>query len=278
MTPKTIQIFLPDGYPRSIRIAEITSRIAKVILIPRNKLEEAGSREELKNVGLYFLFGQSDQKAKDIVYIGEAEDCYKRLKQHNARKEFWNMALVVVSKTNTFTKAHVKYLEHYCYIKAKEINRYEVENDTIPTKPFITEPMQADLMDDFDTMKTLISTLGYPLFEELSSAQNQEEKLCCRGKLAEATGVYTDEGLVVYKGSIANMEETRTAGPIVTNLRQKLLSSGVLTPNGDVYIFESDYVFNTPSAVANAVLGRRANGWIEWKDTDGKTLDDLKRK
>lgn len=29
-TPKTIQIFLPDGSPRSIRIAEITSRVVKV--------------------------------------------------------------------------------------------------------------------------------------------------------------------------------------------------------------------------------------------------------
>lgn len=278
MNPKTIQIFLPDGSPRSIRIAEITSRITKVILIPRNKLEEAGTREELKNVGLYFLFGQSDQKAKDMVYIGEAEDCYKRLKQHNARKEFWNVALVVVSKTNTFTKAHVKYLEHHCYGKAKEVNRYEVENDTVPTKPFITETMHADLMDEFETMKILISTLGYPLFEELHSVNEIEETLFCRGKLAEASGAYTDEGLVVYKGSTSNIEETRTAGDGVINLRQKLLNSGVLSKLGDVYLFESDYIFNTPSAAAAAVLGRRANGWTEWKNEVGKTLDELKRK
>ncbi|CQR46604.1 GIY-YIG catalytic domain protein [Paraliobacillus sp. PM-2] len=174
------------------------------------------------------MFGQFDQKAKDIVYIGEAEDCYKRLKQHNARKEFWNVALVVVSKTNTFTKAHVKYLEHHCYFKAKEVNRFEVENDTVPTKPFITEPMHADLMDDFDTMRTLISTLGYPLFEEVHAVKSDEEKLICKGKLADATGAYTDEGLVVYKGSLANIDETRTAGNWIINMRQKLLNSGIL--------------------------------------------------
>jgi hypothetical protein len=27
-----------------------------------------------------------------------------------------------------------------------------------------------------------------------------------------------------------------------------------------------------------AVLARRANGWIQWKDKNGNILDDLKRK
>ena len=31
--PQTIQIFLPDGSPRSVKIAEITNRVVKAILI-----------------------------------------------------------------------------------------------------------------------------------------------------------------------------------------------------------------------------------------------------
>ena len=34
-TPKTIQIFLPGGDPRGIRIAEITTRILQVMEVPR---------------------------------------------------------------------------------------------------------------------------------------------------------------------------------------------------------------------------------------------------
>ena len=55
--PKTIQIFLPDGNARSIRIAEITSRTIQAIQIPRSKVAEAKKRDEIKNVGVYFLFG-----------------------------------------------------------------------------------------------------------------------------------------------------------------------------------------------------------------------------
>lgn len=279
MNAKTIQIFLPDGSPRSIRIAEITSRIANVILIPRNKLEEAAKRNELSNVGIYFLFGSSDEKAKDLVYIGEAEDCYKRIKQHNKAKDFWNHALVVVSKTNSFTKSHVKYLEHFAYKKAKEIGRYEVVNDTIPTESFITEQMHADLMDHFETIKILLSTLGYPVFEEIHRNNVvSRELLICKGKDAFAKGEFTDDGLVVFQGSTANIEEAATAGPSVINLRKKLLNSGVLEQQENVYLFTSNYVFNTPSAAAAAVLGRRANGWSEWKNEAGKTLDESKRK
>ena len=38
---KTIQIFLPDGSAKGIKLAEITSAIEKAILIPRNNLQEA---------------------------------------------------------------------------------------------------------------------------------------------------------------------------------------------------------------------------------------------
>jgi Domain of unknown function (DUF4357) len=34
-------------------------------------------------------------------------------------------------------------------------------------------------------------------------------------------------------------------------------------------------VFSSPSAAATVVLGRSANGRIEWKDAQGRTLKEL---
>ena len=64
-----------------------------------------------------------------MVYIGEAEDCQNRLKQHHGLKEFWTHAIAMVSKINAFTKSHVKYLEHVSISQAKESNRFVVENE-----------------------------------------------------------------------------------------------------------------------------------------------------
>lgn len=276
--PQTIQIFLPDGSPRSVKIAEITNRIVQAIFIPRNKLEYIGERLEVKNVGLYFLFGESSDSLKPLVYIGEAEDCYNRLKQHNREKEFWNYAVAITSKINSFTKSHVKFLEHYAVKIATEVNRFKLENSTIPSKPFITESMEADLLDSFDTTKILLSTLGYPLFDSVNKKDvKKSELLNIKGVGILAEGDLIDDGFVVFKGSQSKKETTPSCHDYLINLRTKLIESGILKENGDTYIFTEDYVFNSPSTAGGVILGRSTNGWTKWKDKNGKTLDELKR-
>jgi len=276
--PQTIQIFLPDGNPTSIKIADLTNRMIVAVLIPRNKLTECGVRPEVRKYGIYFLFGVNEDKAKPISYIGETEDCFERLKMHNKAKDFWNYAVVITSKSNTFTKSHVKYLEHISIKTANEIGRYDTDNQSAPAKPYITESMEADLLDNFETIKILLATLGFPIFEEIrKSTSKKKELLYCKGKDASAQGEIIDDGFVVLKGSKANKDETKTAGTWVTGMRKKLFDDKILIPTDGVFVFAEDFVFGSPSAAAAAVLGRRANGWTEWKDKEGKTIDEIYR-
>lgn len=273
---KTIQIFLPDGNPRSMRIAEITSRTIKAMQIPRSGLEFAFQRNELKNVGLYFLIGVDEDETKGLVYIGEAEDCLTRIKQQNKDKEFWNDIIVIISKTYYFTKSHVKYLEHYCYEKAVDAGRYTIVNESIPTKSYIPEPDEADLMDNFETLKVLLSTLGFPLFEKIPTPK-PKNILYCKSKDADAQGEYTNEGFVVFAKSRCNIKPTPTISDWIVNMRDRLIKDGVLVQNNNVYEFRKDHIFQSPSAAAGVILARSANGWTSWKYKDGRTLDEVKR-
>lgn len=273
---KTIQIFLPDGNPRSIKIAEITSRTVQVLLIPRSKLDEAAKRDELRNVGMYCLTGPHEDISKPLIYIGESEDCLDRLKQHNKKKDFWTHALVIVSRTEHFTKTHIKFLEYYAYQQAEKAGRYRLENNQTPPKPHISESMQADLLDNFETISMLVSTLGYPLFD-LVKKPTAREVLFCKGKVALAEGEYTEDGLIVFAGSTCSLHEGKSAGVWTVKLRKELFDSGVLEQNEDIYTFTQNHIFSSPSAAAVVVLGRNANGWIEWKYKDGRTLDEVKR-
>ena len=275
--PQTIQIFLPDGSPTSIKIAHLTNRMIVATLIPRIKLSEASSRQEVRQYGIYFLFGINEDKAKPITYIGETEDCFKRITVHNKEKDFWEYAVVISSKSK-FNKAHVEYLEYLSVKTAKEIGRYDTtDNKSTPTKPFMTESEEADLLDNFETIKILLATLGYPIFEELKSSTKKKELLFCKGKDASAQGLMIDDGFVVSKGSKANKEETKTATPWVVGMRKKLIDDKILIQENGVYVFTEDFVFGSPSSAAAAVLGRQANGWTEWKNNDGKTIDKLYR-
>ena len=278
MKPQTIQIFLPDGHPTSIREAEITNRLVKAILIPRNKLAEAAKREIINFTGVYFLFGSSDELIKPKVYIGEGEDCFKRIKSHNRNKEFWTHCVIVTTKTNEFTKTDGKFLEHHCLEKAEEYGRYKTENDTGSNKPSLPESREYDLLDNFETLKILLATLGYPLFESIRKEDDTKEVFICKGKKAYAEGEMTDDGFVVYKGGKCNLEETPTLGKWVHNMRRKFIEDGVLEEENGILIFKSDHIFSSSSAAAATILARSSNGWTAWKNKQGKTLDELKRK
>jgi len=274
--PQTIQFFLPQGEPRGIRIADITTRIVQAVLVPRSKLSEAAKREELKSVGVYFLFGEPEEAAKPVVYIGETEDCYARFGLHNRNKDFWHTAVAIVSKTGNFTKAHAKYLEWHCIRKAKEVGRFSLDNANEGGEPFVTEPMLADLMDAFDTLNILTSALGFPLFEPRPQATDTDV-FVLTGKDCEGRGQLVEDGFTVFAGSRARKQVVPSAGQWLQATREELLASGVLAEDGAQLVFKEDHTFKTPSGAAVTLLGRPSNGWIEWKSKFGGTLDELKR-
>lgn len=276
--PQTIQIFLPDGSPTSIREAELTNRLVKAILFPRNKIQEVAKRDMVHYTGVYFLFGSTEDGAKPLVYIGEGEDCFKRIQSHNRNKDFWTHCVIISTKTDEYTKTDGKYLEYHSLVIAKEIGRYIIENEGGSNRPSISESREYDLLDNFETAKMLLATLGYPVFEEKRKAKSTKEIFYCNGRDAMAKGELTDDGFLVYQGSKSNVEETRGMNKWIGVLRKSLIEDGIVVKQDNVYVFQQDYIFNSPSAAAATILARSANGWTSWKDKSGKTLDELKRK
>lgn len=277
---KTIQIFLPDGQPRGMRIAEITTRIVQAVQVPRTHLEKLFQRNESQHVGLYFLFGEREISAKPVAYIGQTEDLKSRLKKHHADKEFWKTAVVVISRTQSFTQSHIRYLEWLSIKQATEAGRYALDNANEGSKPFVPEPMEADVLDAFDTAGVLLSTLGYPLFEPPAGPAGvgkQRNIFYCSGPQASGKGELVEDGFAVLKGSLARKEVVRTAPPYIVSKRESLAANSVLVDEGESYRFVEDYLFDSPSGAAMMLLGRTANGWIEWKTEDGRTLSDVKR-
>lgn len=273
---KTIQIFLPDGNPRGIKIAEITSRTVQVMLIPRASLDLAQKRDEINAPSLYMLFGSNGDEGKPTAYIGETESFSYRIKNRDHQEREWTHAVVAVSKTGFLTKTHVKFLESISIEAAEKASRYRLGNNKPSARPHVRETDEADIWDFFETMQLLVSTLGYPIFDELKKAE-KKDLLHCKGKDAKASGEYTDDGFVVLAGSICQRELVPSAGPWVAARRQTLLDQNVLDDDGKVLRFNENHSFTSPSTAAIIVLGRPANGWIEWKYDDGKTLDEVKR-
>ena len=276
MRGRTINIFIPDSNPRGVKICDIQDSIVKAIYSPRNKLDLALARPELSEPGIYFLIGKDDEISKQEVYIGEAENLSVRIKQHNSSKDFWNTVICFVSEKKNINKAHIKFIESFACSEAKEIAKCKLENSVFPSQPSLTEQERDFALNFFDDMKILIATLGFPIFEK--NLKTLENKFICKSRDITAEGEYSEDGMIVFKGSEDRIEEAGGLQKWAKDLRLSLLSEGILKENNGKYIFTEDYLFNSPSAAAATILARSANGWTEWKDLNSKTLDERFRK
>ena len=283
--PKTIQIFLPSGDPRGMRVAEITTRIVRVIEVPRSQLADFLKMPEAQQVGVYFLMGELSEAGLPRTYIGQSGSVGKRLEQHHQNKDFWNRAFVVISLTNSLTQTHALFLEWLAIAEATKAGRYGLENGNTGSQPYTPAPLQADCHEIHETAATLLATLGQPIFESLTNtptAQGIVELFYCKASGANGVGEYTSEGFVVHKGSKGRAEIVPSMqGTSHERMRSQLVNEGVLAKQSDtagsLLVFTRDYLFSSPSTAAVALMGRTANGWIDWKTESGKTLDEVKR-
>ena len=278
--PQTIQIFLPTGDPQGVRVAEITTRIVRVIEVPRSLLADFLKMPEAQQVGVYYLVGPAEEGEGTLLYIGQSGAVGTRLAQHNENKDFWNRALVAVSLTNSLTQTHALFLEWLGIKDAKTAGRYALDNGNAGARPHTPAPLEADCHEIQDTVRVLLATLGYPVFEAVGKSATQEsaEEFFCRANGVEGRGLYTSEGFVLLKGSTGRRESTPSLqGTVYEHVRERLIESGVLLVEGDRIVVTRDYVFSSPSRAAVVLLGYSANGWQVWKNAAGRTLNGVIR-
>ena len=280
---KSIRIFLADGNVTGIRHGEIVNWTGQAMMVPRKRYSELKDWDEAAKPGVYLLFGEDENSGEPMVYIGESENVYDRLKQHVDRKEFWNEAVLFTNKDENLTKAHAKYLESRLIQAANEASRYTIENGTAPPLPNLPRG-DRDAMDDFfDNLRLLLGALGHKLLEPIlarSVAEGSDSpgaaiNISMKQSGLTAKGQFTDEGVVISPGSQATTEVRTSLSGGYRKLRQRLIDSGVLELKGESYIFTKDQLFNSPSAAGAIVCGQACNGRVIWKDDKGRTLKQI---
>ena len=288
MAGKTIRLFLIDGRSDGILTAEIGNWTGRITVTPRTKLNDFVGRPDAKRTGVYILVGPDpSEKFNDAIYIGEGDNVYARLYAHStdSSKEFWTTAVVVTSKDENLTKAHVRYLESRLIDIATGAGRSQVTNSTTPTPPGLPEPDVADMEFFLDQTLQTLPVLGFDFLvprrvADRSEAQgrdgNGEGRFVLTGSGVEAHAVEVGGEFVVLKGSTARRERTPSMMSYVA-LRQRLTDSDLFaeSSNDELYELTEDTPFRSPSAAAAVMLGRSANGRIEWKvEGTGQTYAD----
>lgn len=276
---KTITTYLVEWSPTGIKTVELSNWIWKAIIIPRAKLKEAKKRQEVLQPAIYFLFWV-DQDWNSLAYIGEAENLINRIWNHDTNKDFWEIVIGFISKDNNLTKADVKYLEAMAIEKAKRANRYVLQNWVEPIPNNLPEYQISTMNEFLENIDLLISAIWYPIIKELNNKTiNNNNLYFCKWPNANATWYYLDDGFYVMKWSKARSKLTLTAWNWIKWMQDTLKMNNIIEfINEDEFIFNEDFKFNSPSASSSFILWRSANWWLEWKNKEWKTLDELERK
>ncbi len=269
---KRLEIIFHNGEPEGIRIYMRHLSTIKAFVVPRLYLAEAKKLTGVDNPGVYFLINDETGSLSKI-YIGQTRNGISRLDDHNSKKDFWNKAILFLADSQHFTLNIISGLEKYAIQKAIDANRYQVDNKAVP-KYQISEYDLPQVEEIYEEIEFIMGTLGFRMND--SSAQSNQQTFSTSRRGIVAYGVYSGESFDVLPGSEIDINRTVNIESYNAK-RQECLKDGTITETDGKYYLTKIVSFRTPSGASDFVLGGSTNGWVEWKNKDGKTLDSLFR-
>lgn len=268
----TIKLFLIAGDANGLRTAEISNWSGKAIAGPRSEIRSFLDRDEIASPGIYLLTGIDPETDMPSLYIGEAENVRKRIKQHQS-KDDWTQVITFISKDENLTKAHIRYMEGELIKQVNLLSNVHVRNEA-SSGARLPESDQADMDMYLENVFALLPVLGVDLLVRPTITRDDPGLLVCDIKGLKATGKRTSSGFVILAGSQA-VKQHRTSAKQIAPRRDLLLSQGVLADHGDHLVFTADHELSSPSLAASIVQGGNTNGLLAWKNSQGKSLKDM---
>ncbi len=272
---KKLEMIYHNGQPDGIRSIRRNLSTMTTYVIPRPLLSEAKNISGINRPGIYYLINEDDGNKIVQLYIGQTRNGITRLDDHNRSKDFWNKAIMFLAESKTFTLDMISGLEKFAIIKAQESKRYKVENNIVP-KYEIDEYDLAAVEEIYDEIQFIMATQGYKM-NDAKSTLNEADILHTTQNGIMAFGVYNGEKFEVLDGSQINLDKPAHLQRYNRQREELIFQQSIVNADGK-YILKVTVDFDTPSGASNFVLGGSTNGWVEWKNKDGKTLDELYRK
>ena len=288
---KNINMFLMDGEVTGKIKCTLSNWTGVIYKIPRIQLGDLKSRDEMKQSGIYFLFGRDEDKQKDVTYIGQAttrkngEGVLLRIQEHtrDTHADYFNDVIILTTQNNSFGPTEISYLENKFTQLAKEAGRYIVKNGNDPNPGNVTEEKESELDEIVENTLMIIGTLGYRVFVPMTKEVSQDltdnhstylylkRKTKKSNKVIEATCERTTEGFVVLEGSQVEIKDSPYLPASLKEMRQNLIASRVIQDG----VLREKQLFSSPSYAAAFLLGMQTNGRTDWKDQDGRILKEL---
>lgn len=289
---RSINIFLLDGEPDGIRTAQIA--MSTIIGVAFKDVQLGRVRNAFSGLidrpGVYVLTGVN-ANGKLAAYIGQSENVSDRIqhwysKNSESTSLEWTEAIAFVSKDETLTASHARFVEAELIQAAQGNPHWDVPNKQRPSSDGkLPKPDEFAMREFVDQAKTLAGALGCSIFKAVSSKSKQSGlfdaaqpatapefspafKMAGTGYDASAVVSLTTGDFVVQKGSTIKSQPAPSMPKGALKIRETLLTDGVLQVNDGAVSFTQDYSFSSSSTAACVVCGGSISGNAAWKFMD----------
>lgn len=269
----TMSIRFINHEPDGIKICRIEGESLVTVIVPREKLAEAKALPDLPYRGIYYLLDEN-HGVLSRVYAGQTTQGLARLDAHKVRKEFWNKAVMFLDDDANVDRDVLDALEADAIEFVRCHGSYETENSATPSPR--RDPYKEQRVTKLHkSILFRMEALGYDLNRAYGGPASGESLFHTKKRGVHATGRYDkDTGrFTVLAGSPILLSRSVIKNRMAVDARVGLFEDAM-----EDAVLPEDVSFNSPSTAAVFVLGGSRNGWAEWIDDAGRTLDEVYRK
>ncbi|MDO4467780.1 MAG: GIY-YIG nuclease family protein [Bacillota bacterium] len=169
---KTINLLLEDGTLKGlINIADSSWNSGELYSAPRDSVTELVKSDACSKFGVYLLLSD------DMVYVGQASDLSRRIKQHIIGKDWWERVIVLTTSDDSFTRTDIDYMESMLIAKAEKTNKLDCDNKNKGNKPKIDKFRKVQLDQYLDEALFLMELIGITVFVEEKAKNKVKNKV-----------------------------------------------------------------------------------------------------
>lgn len=264
----TMTIRLIGSKPDGIRICHVEGESLTTVVVPRELLSEAKRLPDIPKRGVYYLLDE-DHGVIGRVYAGQTTQGLSRLDAHKSRKEFWNKAVMFLDDESNMDRDVLDALEADAIGYVRSHGSYETDNLETP-QPYVSPYKEQMVMRLHKSILFRMAVLGYGLDRTDAAIpaghavfHTRRNGIVAKGRYDERTGRFT-----VLAGSQVDLSRPVLKNVGAADARRELFGEG-----SGVFTLRDDVAFGSPSSAAVFVLGGSQNGWTEWVNEAGETLD-----
>lgn len=304
-----VKVSLMNDDDKGIIKCSVMGLSGKVYKIPYNYIKngycDKSLKEELEQMGIYFLFRESDNH-KSQVYIGKADKrknnngALGRIKESHKDKEgndnWWTEAILLVINDTDFTASHLSYLENYFHSSVNNA-KYDIVNKAEPSKGKEIDTVKNESKSFIKYLKIIMGVLGYKVFlseedrhefhvnkknskeytnENVLKLHIEMKKVKAKCNCISKNNSDTSKVFVVLEGSKIIIKDKVSLDNSLKKRREECIGNGTIVVVGNDQIGELKLKqeFSSPSAAAKFVLGSSVSGNEVWLTEDGTKLGD----